>query len=210
MQRPAATPTQTVAPFFSSLFGGGGGSSANNVNTNTNYQNAPPSPITKSPARSRPPTSSGEPTAGGSPRQNNNLLQKDRKPSFGRKLSFNFAATSSRRPDSPFTNGAAHPPPAIQLLTTDNIDPASIDPLARSPAESGGFSKMLSRGVVTPISGYPVQLGPSLLTGNGAGIQSELSALHQHIQETANKRISTLEYLRKAYAPSPFCSHDNH
>jgi hypothetical protein len=206
MQRSAATPTQGAAPFFSSLFGGGGGS---NSNSNAN-NNQPTSSSPKSPARSRPPTSLGEPIAGGSPRQTNTLL-KDRKPSFGgRKLSFNFASSpgksTKRRPDSPTANGGgttpsgfAHPPPAIQLFP-DTLDPPPTEPIARSPASPSGFSKMLSRGAVTPISAYPVQLGavPTAMLGISPGQPSELSSVHQHIQDTASKRISTLEYLRKA------------
>jgi hypothetical protein len=63
---------------------------------------------------------------------------------------------------------------------------------------------MLSRGAVTPVSGYPVGMASSgtMLGGGGGGMamaqQSELGLVHQHIQETANKRISTLDYLRKA------------
>ncbi|KAG7289689.1 hypothetical protein NEMBOFW57_006065 [Staphylotrichum longicolle] len=211
MQRSAATPTQTAAPFFSSLFGGGGG-------TNSKTQITPPSPP---PPASKPhrPTSSGEDIAGGSPRQQKTLL-KDRKPSFGRKPSFVFSSSSSspgkhnntrRRADSaasnvgPLADGAgaltptpAHPPPSIQLFPDSSSGSHLREP---SPHSSDGFGKMLSRGAVTPITGYPVGMsgGGSMLNNTGLGPQSELGAVHQHIQETANKRISTLEYLRKAH-----------
>ncbi|KAK4138852.1 hypothetical protein BT67DRAFT_446857 [Trichocladium antarcticum] len=161
MQRSAGAPTaQGAAPFFSSFFGGSGGGN-------------PPPPSPKSPPRSRPPTSLGDAIPGGSPRQSDEL-HKDRKPSFGRKLSFNFAASSpspaksssKRRPDSPTAHGGratpsalAPPPPAIQLFA-DSTDPAPAEPIARSPASPSGFSKMLGRAVVTPINGYPVQLAP--------------------------------------------------
>lgn len=214
MQRSAATPTQTAAPFFSSLFGGGGG-------TNSKTQITPPSPPPSASA-SKPhrPTSSGEDIAGGSPRQQKTLL-KDRKPSFGRKPSFVFSSSSSspgkhntrRRADSaasnvgPLADGAgaltptpAHPPPSIQLFPDSSSGSHLREP---SPHSSDSFGKMLSRGAVTPITGYPVGMsgGGSMLNNTGLGPQSELGAVHQHIQETANKRISTLEYLRKAYAP---------
>ncbi|KAJ4302326.1 hypothetical protein N0V88_002470 [Collariella sp. IMI 366227] len=59
---------------------------------------------------------------------------------------------------------------------------------------------MLSRGAVVPITGYPVGMGMSvpgsMLAG---GQQTENAMVHQHIQDTAHKRISTLEYLRKAH-----------
>ncbi|KAK4150976.1 hypothetical protein C8A00DRAFT_17560 [Chaetomidium leptoderma] len=207
MQRSAATPTQTAAPFFSSLFGGGGGGTSSNANK---PPNPPPSP-TSNPQR--PTTSSGDNIAGGSPRQQKVLL-KDRKPSFGRKASFIFSSSSSpgkrdrRRADSASSNTGppadgggttgptlTHRPSATQLFS-DSTGLSLPDP---SPKTSDGFSKMLSRGAVTPISGYPVAMnGPgSMLSGSAQ--QSEQGVVHQHILETANKRISTLDYLRKAH-----------
>ncbi|KAK4042666.1 hypothetical protein C8A01DRAFT_33191 [Parachaetomium inaequale] len=217
MQRSAATPTQSAAPFFSSLFGGGGsGSGGTNNTANTKDHDPPPSPTSK-PAR---PTSSSEDVAGGSPRQPRPLVH-DRKPSSsGRKSSFGFLSSSSpgkktrRRADSAASNPAAqadgggvpvpslaHRPSATQLSSQDTV-PSLPDPSPKTTTD--GFSKMLSRGAVTPISGYPVGMAGSgtMLGGGGGGMamaqQSELGVVHQHIQETANKRISTLDYLRKA------------
>ena len=58
---------------------------------------------------------------------------------------------------------------------------------------------MLSRTAPTPVNGYSVnsQLAPPAPVGSGP--QSETVLVHQHIQEIANKRISTLDYLRKSY-----------
>ncbi len=194
MQRSAAAPTQAAsAPFLSTLFGGGG--------TNTKSQNpAPTSPTTTLSSKSQRPPSSGEDVAGGSPRQQK--LVKDRKPSFGRKPSFIFSSSSAslspkrtrRRADSAASNlNTSTGPPA------DGI--AVAPPQFPDPPPSNPSDKMLSRGAVTPITGYPVGmtgsgslLGPASLGAPG----SEQTAIHQHIQETANKRISTLEYLRKA------------
>jgi hypothetical protein len=209
MQRSGSTPTQNAAPFFSTLFGGGRG---NTTNTNTS-NDLGSSPSGKSPARSRPPTSVGEE----SPRQKN-VLRKDRKPSFGRKPSFSWTSpgrgSKSRADSSSSANGDGVPgfrPPAVQLFPDPNPVPPlpdfalasaahisrETDAIAPSPASSESFSlKMLSRGAPTPINGYPVQLPPSISMGGG-GAMSELSSVHQHIQETVNKRISTLDYLRK-------------
>jgi hypothetical protein len=208
MQRSAAPPGQTAAPFFSSLFGGGGGTTnrANRDNRdrdNRDKSQPPPSPKSKS----HRPTSPGDDHPGGlSPKQQKDKgLLKDRKPSLGRKPSFIFsAATASpgkkqrNRADSgasttgpPADGGGtttgptlAHRPSATQLFI-DHTDPAP------NPAD-----RMLSRGAVTPISGYPAMTGTGPIAGLGQ--QSESSVMHQHIQDTANKRISTLDYLRKA------------
>lgn len=203
MQRSAATPTQTAAPFFSSLFGGGGGTTNNSSKT----QNPPLSPTSKS----HRPTSAGEDIAGVSPRQQKALF-KDRKPSFGRKPSAIFSSSpgkkNARRNDSaasitgpPPTDGdgitgtsLAHRPSATQLFSDHTAPPLLGPPLDTSD----GLSKMLSRGAVTPITGYPVGMSGAGSMLSGSGQQSELALVHQNIQETASKRISTLEYLRKA------------
>ncbi|KAK3901468.1 hypothetical protein C8A05DRAFT_34843 [Staphylotrichum tortipilum] len=98
-----------------------------------------------------------------------------------------------------------HPAPPVQAQAFYDSHPG---PLPSDPSSSyypadrpSSSSKMLSRGAVTPLSGYQVGMasGGSMLSGAGLGPQSELTAVHQHIQETASKRISTLEYLRKAH-----------
>ncbi|KAK4646382.1 hypothetical protein QC761_209950 [Podospora bellae-mahoneyi] len=231
MQRSGATPTQTAAPFFASLFGGGHHSSNSNSNSNSNshsHSHDDPSSLSpttrKSPGKSirslSRPTSSGVDAAGdtgASPARQHNVLHKsrDRRPSFGRKPSFSFASSSSpkrRANSSSSANGAARPP-AIQLFPdTDNPVPPlpdyalaqAVNKLSRetdavlsSPTSiPEGFSRMLSR--TTPANG---QLAPPpvLQGGSSSGQPSELSVVHQHIQETANKRISTLDYLRKAH-----------
>ncbi|KAK3326404.1 hypothetical protein B0H66DRAFT_637690 [Apodospora peruviana] len=75
----------------------------------------------------------------------------------------------------------------------------------QTPASADSFSRMLSRtGNPTPAvqNGYSAaitaghQLAPPAVV---VGQQSELSMMHQHMMETANKRISTLDYLRKAH-----------
>lgn len=77
---------------------------------------------------------------------------------------------------------------------------------------SGGYiqtsnSRMLSRSGTTPVNGFPSG-GGMMPPPSAGGMQNESSMVHQHIHEMANKRISTLEYLRKAYvsAAGPSCS----
>jgi hypothetical protein len=195
------TPTSNVA-FFSSFFGGSSNNFAASSSNNT---------------KSRPGTSSGE--AGGVPPSidaspsSRNVLQKDRdrRPSFGRKSSFSTSSPSKsstkRRTSSYGANGgvagfnAAPPLPDLNIAAAAKL---SRDAEAlQSPASIDSFSKMMSRTAPTPVNGYssagPGQLGPPANVVSGMGQpQSELGTLHQNIQDTANKRISTLEYLRKA------------
>lgn len=57
---------------------------------------------------------------------------------------------------------------------------------------------MLNRSGTTPASGFPSAGAGMMPPPTTAGMQGEASMVYQHIQEMANKRISTLEYLRKA------------
>lgn len=57
-----------------------------------------------------------------------------------------------------------------------------------APSQANGYDH---RATATPTPPVPQQTLP--------GLQTESSVVHQHIQETANKRISTLDYLRKAH-----------
>ncbi|KAK7946846.1 uncharacterized protein PG986_011167 [Apiospora aurea] len=79
---------------------------------------------------------------------------------------------------------------------------------APSPASVDSFSRMLSRSTAPTSNGYsnaalspppPMERGGSVSAQGGLGPQSESSIIFQHIQEIANKRISTLDYLRKAH-----------
>ncbi|EAQ85809.1 hypothetical protein CHGG_07062 [Chaetomium globosum CBS 148.51] len=176
MQRSATTPTQSAAPFFSTLFGGGGGTD----NTKNPNPNPPLSPTSKTAQR---PTSPAEEVSGGSPRQPKTLT-KDRKPSFGRKSSFVFLSSPSkkakrRRADSGTSNpgpppdggGIAIPnlahrrPSTTQLHSEDSVPPLP-DP---SPKTTDGLTKMLSRGAATPIPGYNASGSGSMLSGSGMG-----------------------------------------
>jgi hypothetical protein len=88
---------------------------------------------------------------------------------------------------------------------TDVFSPPNSAPKS-SMDISGGYiqtsnSRMLSRSGTTPVNGFPP--GGGMMPPPSAGaMQNESNMVHQHIHEMANKRISTLEYLRKAYALS--------
>lgn len=77
--------------------------------------------------------------------------------------------------------------------------------------QSGG--RALNRAGTLPANGYATTGGGMMPPPSATGLQGESSMVHQHITEMANKRISTLEYLRKAYVTTnspPFeccCAH---
>ncbi|KAJ4400588.1 hypothetical protein N0V85_005729 [Neurospora sp. IMI 360204] len=89
------------------------------------------------------------------------------------------------------------PVPGIALAASRLTDAVRSPP---SATETVNFSSMLSRGAPTPVNGFgpsTTQLAPPAMVAPGP--QSELGEVHARIQETANKRISTLDYLRKAH-----------
>lgn len=67
--------------------------------------------------------------------------------------------------------------------------------------DSGG--RMISRTGTMPSNGSMSAGSGMMPPPSSMGMQSESAMVHQHIQDMANKRISTLEYLRKAYVPRP-------
>lgn len=194
MQRNGATPAQNAAPFFSSSFFNTTLTSTSSSSSNT------PAPAPASEARDA--------------RDGRNKLQKDRdrsrdrRPSFGRKTS--FGSPSKRRASSSagtaadaVTDSAA--PPALPDFALQLAAAAKLSretEVLQSPASADSFSKMLSRTAPTPVNGYS-QLAPPPALAGLQGQPSEAGMVHQHITETANKRISTLDYLRKACVPIP-------
>ncbi|KAM5350249.1 hypothetical protein ACJ41O_006754 [Fusarium nematophilum] len=143
---------------------------------------------------------------------------KDRKPSFSRKSSL----SGSRRRGSSFGNGPnayvtdATAPPALPdyaLAAAAKVVPrADIVRDAEAAAASGhppptadSGIHMLSRSATGSASLMSTNMPPPTPLGNGSmgssGMwqQSEASIMHQHVTELANKRISTLDYLRKAH-----------
>ncbi len=220
MQRAGATPpTHNAALFFSSgnhasISNPFGGSSSNNNSSSS---------------RSRPGTSSGEQQhAGERERERHNVLTRERRPSFsGARSRQRASSTGGRRPSiSVLTSSApsaaessraAVPPLPDFALAARLVVPSRDDVAVASPASVDSFSRMLSRTAPAPANGYmssTTQLVPpqapagaaaaaAAAAAAGQGGQSESSMVHQHIQEMANKRISTLDYLRKAYVLPP-------
>lgn len=75
-----------------------------------------------------------------------------------------------------------------------------------SPASGDSFSRMMSRTAHNPGGSYGAMTGVTsapFAQGQGGlptgSLPQESSIIYQHVQEMANKRISTLDYLRKAY-----------
>ncbi|KAI1087802.1 hypothetical protein F5B19DRAFT_474145 [Rostrohypoxylon terebratum] len=194
MQRPSATtPTQNATPFFSTNIWG---------NTTSNSNPIPNSQSQSS--RSRPGTSSGDRDKDKEREHNVLTKDRDRKPSFGRRPSFSSPSKGKRRASSSNAGSGS-----VDQIKTDATAPPAIPPdfalaaaakfsreseAVPSPASADSFSRMLSRTATTPINGqYPnMATSPPLL-------QTEIPSLHQHIHEVSNKRISTLDYLRKAH-----------
>ncbi|KAI1497811.1 hypothetical protein F5X99DRAFT_352597 [Biscogniauxia marginata] len=187
------------------------GNSSSNSNTNTNTNSSPnpnPNSNTNQGSRSRPGTSSG------GDQQQSLFAAKDkehsRKPSFGRKSSFSSPSKGKRRQSSSASNGSntqgivtdATAPPALpdlaKFLSRENHKEVEAAP---SPASADSFSKMMGRTAPTPTNGFysTSATSPPIVPTSLQVLQPEASSLHQHIQDTANKRISTLDYLRKAH-----------
>ncbi|KAL2268764.1 hypothetical protein VTJ83DRAFT_3610 [Remersonia thermophila] len=204
------------APFlsrsFSSFFGG-------RTNSPSHSEQPPVSP-TESTQSTHLPTNSNDSTPERSSRDHHKertLLVK--KPSLRRKSSSRFSLSISshshdkpnrRRADSgasrtsgPSADGGSisDVQAAVALSFSSTAPPVSLS-TSYPPSNHRRISKMLSRGAVTPVSGYPVAMtgsGPGMLGGATIAQQNELAIVHQHIQDTVNKRISTLDYLRKAH-----------
>ncbi|KAF5647995.1 hypothetical protein F52700_1209 [Fusarium sp. NRRL 52700] len=137
---------------------------------------------------------------------NTSILPKDRKASFSRK-----ASLSSRRGSS-FGNGpnafvtdAAAPPalPDYALSAAAKVAPRPDGVETAQPVEvqmltrSATGSTTLHGGIVP---NTPIGIMPNGAVGtSGMWQQNEAGIMHHHVTELANKRIATLEYLRKAH-----------
>ncbi|KAI3342263.1 hypothetical protein F4824DRAFT_445573, partial [Ustulina deusta] len=199
MQRSASSaPIQGTIPFFSTNIWG----SASSKSDLTSLALAPGGSGTSN-SRSRPGTSSGDQSK-----------EHSRRPSFGRKSSISSPSKGKRRASSSASNGGgsgghiitdATAPPALPDYALAAAAKISKDPdTIVSPTSVDSFSKMISRTVSAPSAGlYHTMSGVS---GTGMSPQSsvpmlptETPSLYNHIQDVANKRISTLDYLRKAH-----------
>ncbi|KAI8633578.1 hypothetical protein F5Y19DRAFT_245607 [Xylariaceae sp. FL1651] len=208
MQRSAgSTPVQGTIPFFSTNIWGS--SSKSDLNSLSVLQGG----SGNSNNRSRPGTSSGD-----QPKEHS------RKSSFGRKSSFTSPSKGKRRASSSASNGGggggdqiitdATAPPALPDYALSAAAKISKDTDAVvSPSSVDSFSKMMSRtmsaSAPAPASAPPNGLYHTMSGVSGATASSpqssmpilptEIPSLYTHIQDLANKRISTLDYLRKAH-----------
>ncbi|KAG7422794.1 hypothetical protein Forpi1262_v016004 [Fusarium oxysporum f. sp. raphani] len=122
---------------------------------------------------------------------NTTILPKDRKASFSRK-----ASLSSRRGSS-FGNGP-------NAFVTDATAPPALPDYALSAAAKVAPRPDGCDGVNDPSWGIvpntPIGIMPNGAVGtSGMWQQNEAGIMHHHVTELANKRIATLEYLRKAH-----------
>ncbi|GAP84624.2 hypothetical protein SAMD00023353_1101560 [Rosellinia necatrix] len=212
MQRStSSTPIQGTIPFFSTNIWGGT-SSKSDLNAQTSAQGGSGG----SNSRSRPGTSSGDQSKDQSRDQSKDH---SRRPSFGRKSSFSSPSKAKRRASSSASHGGgggggqiitdATVPPALPDYALSAAAKISKDPdIVASPSSVDSFSKMMSRTMSNPPNGlYQTMSGVSGLSGPSATspqstvpiLPTETPSIHSHIQDLANKRISTLDYLRKAH-----------
>ncbi|ETS81004.1 hypothetical protein PFICI_06006 [Pestalotiopsis fici W106-1] len=163
--------------------------------------------------RSRPGTSNGN-----SERLNTSTTPapKERKSSFGRRRSSSLTSPSKgkRRPSSSaaanggqFVSDDTKPPPIpIPTLSAYTKLVKENEVAALSPTSPDSFSRMLSRNTPSSQSGFgnmagvaPPSFPPHQGSVSGPSLPQESNIIYSHLQEIANKRISTLDYLRKAH-----------
>lgn len=203
MQRSGATPATANAPFFSTSFFSSS-SSKSRPGTSSGDQQPPQQSQSQPPPQPSPffPPPLQYPAGP-------NVLTKDRKSSFGRKPSFSSPSKSSKRRANSSSSGGG----GNVVVTDRNVPPALPDfALAaaakitrdadniQSPASADSFSKMLSRTHTGSASLAPDRLQPPPASATHPNMwqSSESVVLHMQMQEIANKRISTLDYIRKA------------
>ncbi|KAI1133336.1 hypothetical protein F5Y10DRAFT_228771 [Nemania abortiva] len=205
MQRSAgSTPIQGSIPFFSTNIWGT--SSKSDLNSLASAQGANGSTN----SRSRPGTSSGA----------DQSKEHSRRPSFGRKPSLSSPSKGKRRASSSVLSAGgggggqivtdATAPPALPDYALAAAAKISKDADAVvSPSSVDSFSKMISRTMSAPANGlYQTMSGVSGATAVGAAtspkssvptLPTESPSLYSHILDVANKRISTLDYLRRSH-----------
>ncbi|KAK2029076.1 hypothetical protein LX32DRAFT_663498 [Colletotrichum zoysiae] len=206
MQRPGATPVSANTPFFSSSFFSSSSKSRPGTSSGDQQQQQQQQQQQSQPQSQIPPPQPSPffppPLHSGS-----SVLLKDRKNSFSRKTSFSSPSKSKRRASSSGGGGNVvvtdrNVPPALPEFAlaaaakitreTDNI---------QSPASADSFTRMLGRTQTGSASLAPsdrLQPPPSATHPN-MWQSSESVVLHMQMLEMANKRISTLDYLRKAH-----------
>ncbi|KAI0206101.1 hypothetical protein F4808DRAFT_191835 [Astrocystis sublimbata] len=212
MQRSASTtPSQGTIPFFSTNIwgtsskadsnsaqsgsGAATGSNTNNSNTNSSSSNGT--------SRTRPVTSGGDQTKDLSRRPSYGRKSSLPSPSKGKRRASSSAASAGGGGDEQIVTDATAPPalPDYALAAAAKIS-KDADAVV-SPTTVDSFSKMISRTMSAPnnalyqtMSGNPTTTSPQ---SSVPMLPTENASLFNHIQDVANKRISTLDYLRKAH-----------
>lgn len=136
-------------------------------------------------------------------------LSKERKASFSRKSSLSGArrrssvSTTGGIADAVMTDDSAPPAlPDYALAAAVKITPRDGRDPVRSPISPDGAAPVSSVG--RAVSGTAFMMPPPQTPSTATGVsptqwrQSEAAMMHQQIIEAAQKRISTLNYLRKA------------
>ncbi|KAF4984704.1 hypothetical protein FZEAL_145 [Fusarium zealandicum] len=139
---------------------------------------------------------------------------KDRKPSFSRKSSLSRRGSSFGNGPNAYVTDATAPPALPEYALAAAAKVAARADIARDgdaaahppppPGDSGAHMLNRSGTGSTTYQGSmppPTPMGslPNGSMASGMWHQSEASIMHHHVTELANKRISTLEYLRKAH-----------
>lgn len=118
------------------------------------------------------------------------------------------ATSSSSEPPNMFMviNPLAVPaaPNSGNTLRTPNSRTTTHDDQSRLPTPNGIHGVAEGFKAVPGDADIPSALALNGMLGNGAGHYSSTSLLHAHLQEMTNKRIATLEYLRKAHEGRSF------
>ncbi|KAI5860277.1 hypothetical protein GGS23DRAFT_243115 [Durotheca rogersii] len=213
MQKSAATtPTHNATPFFSTNIWGTGSSSSGTNGASAHSQSqqtsgASTTTTTTTTTRSRPGTSSGDREREKDRDPNVLVKDRERKASLGRRPSFSSPSKGKQRGSSANAGSAS-----ASQIKTDAAVPPAIPPdfalaaaakLSReaegvpTPASADSFSRIMGRAAPTPTPTNGFYAG--IATSPPPLQHHEMPSLHQHIQEVANKRISTLDYLRKAH-----------
>ncbi|KAI1327198.1 hypothetical protein F5Y16DRAFT_410418 [Xylariaceae sp. FL0255] len=206
MQRSAgeAPAIQGTIPFFA--WGGSSGSTSQSQTAAS---------------KSRPGTSSGDQASSQPQQQQQPSKDHSRKPSFGRKSSFSSPAKGKRRTSSSASNGGggsgqiitdATAPPALpdyalaaaaKVQSKDSevvVSPTSAEAFP-APKKAIRSTSVTSAGFLSNMSGVS---GTTILTSPQASLpmlppDMPIPTLYNSMQDLVNKRISTLDYLRKAH-----------
>ncbi|KAH7025886.1 uncharacterized protein B0I36DRAFT_150333 [Microdochium trichocladiopsis] len=215
MQKSSLASNQSAPPFFTTPIWGGSGNDGGSKEEGRKHTKTG---STASASKTRPGTSSG----GTDPLTAPDNKERERKHSFVRKPSFNSHDRGRRRSSNGGLGSVGETiktdpsiPPAIpdflanSRATKNDLDFPPPPPTPTTLIDSFTFSRSSSRATPSastanmtsyypftaaspPVNGVPAQMQLPPIEGSS-------SMVHTHIFEMSNKRISTLEYLRKSH-----------